>query len=214
MSAKIDIGILELLASKICHDLISPIGAIHNGLEIIDEMGDGGKEVTDLIAFSATQASAKLQAFRMAYGAGGADTSIKPEEVHKSIEAIVGAEKKIRQTWEATAPLGPMDRPKGFSKILICALLLAMESLPKGGTISAKNGSSENEVIVKAEGENAGFREGIKDALTLKMPRERLEPKFVHAYVTGLNAANYGFSITAAEETGRSATITITAPAG
>jgi len=72
MSVTIDTDILELMASKVCHDLISPIGAVNNGIEFLTEMGpDAGEEVTDLIAFSASQASAKLKAFRMAYGVGG-----------------------------------------------------------------------------------------------------------------------------------------------
>jgi histidine phosphotransferase ChpT len=90
MSAKpIDVAMLEVLASKICHDLISPIGAVNNGVELIEDMGpDAGPEATALIAFSAQQASAKLQAFRMAYGIGGADSNIKPEDVHKAIELL------------------------------------------------------------------------------------------------------------------------------
>lgn len=119
MSVTIDTDILELMASKICHDLISPIGAVNNGIEFLTEMGpDAGEEVTDLIAFSASQASAKLKAYRMAYGAGGADDSIKPEEVHRAIEDIVGAEKKIVQEWDPYAPLGYEDRPKAFARCL------------------------------------------------------------------------------------------------
>ena len=102
MSNTIDTGILEILSSKICHDLISPIGAVNNGIEFLTEMGpDAGEEVTDLIAFSANQASAKLKAYRMAYGAGGADDSIKPEEVDQAIEDIISAEGKIKQDWDA-----------------------------------------------------------------------------------------------------------------
>ena len=73
MSKQIDTHVLEILASKICHDLISPIGAVNNGVELMEEMGpDAGPEATGLIAYSAHQASAKLQVFRVAYGVGGA----------------------------------------------------------------------------------------------------------------------------------------------
>ena len=124
MSVTIDTGILELLASKVCHDLISPIGAVNNGIEFLTEMGpDAGEEVTDLIAFSAGQASAKLKAYRMAYGAGGADDSIKPEEVHEAIQAIVGAEDKVTQEWDPYGDLGYEDRPKAFCKILVSAFV-------------------------------------------------------------------------------------------
>ena len=196
MTNEIDVGILELLASKICHDLISPIGAVNNGIEILEEMGpDAGQEVTDLISYSAAQASAKLQAYRMAYGAGGADTSIKPEDVHKTIEAIVSADKKVKQNWDPHAPLGPADRPSGFSKLLMSAILLGMEALPKGGTISVKNDGDS--VIVMAAGTDAGLRDGTAEALSLAMPRDKLEPKFMHAYVTGLIARHYDYKMTA-----------------
>lgn len=195
MSNNIDIHILELLASKICHDLISPIGAINNGLEILEELGpDAGPDVTGLIAFSAAQASAKLQAYRMAYGAGGADSHIKPEDVYNAIEAIVAEEKKIVQNWDPHGPLGPDEYPTGFCKMLISALLLAMECLPKGGTISV-NAGDNNGTIIRAEGENAGLREGTEEALNLKISSENMEPKFMHAYISGLLASHYNFTI-------------------
>ena len=104
MSDKIDIEILEVLASKICHDLISPIGAVNNGVEILEEMGpDAGPDVTELIAYSAASASAKLKAYRLAYAAGGADINLKPEDVHEAIEGIVAKDNKIQQNWDPIA---------------------------------------------------------------------------------------------------------------
>ncbi|MCB1563556.1 MAG: hypothetical protein KDJ75_08290 [Alphaproteobacteria bacterium] len=198
----VDIHVLEILASKICHDLISPIGAVNNGIEFLEEMGaDAGDEVVELIAFSAGQASAKLRAYRMAYGAGGADTSIKPEDVHAVIEAMVGAEKKIVQKWDPYAPLGPAERPAGLCKILVSALLLAMDCLPKGGELSVE-GQGEDSIIVTARGENAGLREGVGKALSLDIADRDVEPKVVHAYVTGLLARRYGLRVSAAGDEG------------
>lgn len=200
MSVTIDTGILELMASKVCHDLISPIGAVNNGIEFLTEMGpDAGEEVTDLIAFSAGQASAKLKAYRMAYGAGGADDSIKPEEVHEAIQAIVGAEDKVTQEWDPYGDLGYEDRPKAFCKMLVSALLLAMDSLPKGGTLEVMPGPSNNQTIVKAKGEDAGVRERSAEALALKLPREALEPKYVHPYITAILGQAYGYQISMAD---------------
>ena len=67
------------VASRICHDLISPVGAINNGVEFMEEMGEDPEQRKDalgLISHSASQASAKLQAFRIAYGAGGRDNNV------------------------------------------------------------------------------------------------------------------------------------------
>lgn len=195
----IDLRVLEILTSKVCHDLISPIGAVNNGVEFMQEMGieDSGDAV-DLIAFSAQQASAKLTAYRMAYGTGGADNSIKPEDVYNIIQDIVGAEDKISQDWDKDAPIGlnqeTFERPTGFAKMLICGLLLAMDCLPKGGVLGVE-AKGDSDFTVIATGENSSFRDGTQDALTLKTTSDTLEPKHVHPYVMGLLAEQYGFSV-------------------
>mgnify|MGYP003391873472 CR=1 FL=1 len=190
------IKILELLASKICHDLISPVGAISNGVEFLEEMGpDAGKEVTDLIAFSSTQASAKLKAFRMAYGAGGADTSIKPVDVFNIFEDMIKGDAKVKQNWNPQDQIGPEDRPPGMTKILMCVLLLTLDCLPKGGTVSVK--ADGDAILIRAEGENGGLKANVQDALAGSLAD--VETKTVHPYVTGLMAKEYGFDIGVAE---------------
>lgn len=210
MSTELDTSILELLASKVCHDLISPIGAVNNGIEFMREMGeDAGDEALDLIAYSAQQASAKLQAYRIAYGAGGADGSLKPEDVKNAIDAIVTADGKIKQDWDAYGELGyGMDRPDPYCKMLICALLFAMECLPKGGTINVK-GAGEGKTQITASGENAAPRENMVDALELKLDKEALQPKHVHPYVTALLAQKYNFSFSVNTSTADSVIITM-----
>ena len=195
----IDFHVLEILTSKVCHDLISPIGAVNNGVEFMQEMGveDAGDGL-DLIAFSAQQASAKLQAYRMAYGAGGADDSIKPEDVYDAIDAIVSPDNKISQDWDKDAPIGlnqeTFERPRGFAKILICALLLAIDCLPKGGVLSVENDGDKDFTVI-AKGENACFRDGNKEAFALQISSESLEPKNVHSYIMGLLTEQYGFNV-------------------
>lgn len=212
MSTQIDFAIMELLCSKVCHDLISPIGAVNNGMEFVEEMGaDAGKEVFDLISFSAGQASAKLRAYRMAYGAGGADTSIKPEDVHATIEAIVGAEEKIKQDWDPYAPLGPDERPEGLAKLLVCGLLLAIEALPKGGTLGVK--AQGQDVLITATGQNAGLRDEMEDCLSLGFSQDDLEPKHVHPYLSGLIAKRYDYGLKVSEHSEGSISFLLTLPA-
>lgn len=209
----IDTGVLELMASKVCHDLISPIGAVNNGVEFLEDMGaDAGDEVTGLIAYSAQQASAKLQAYRTAYGAGGADDTIKPEDVHKSIQAMIGADGKIRQEWDPYGDLGYEDRPPAFSKMLICALLLGIECLPKGGLLRVGPGPARGQTAVTASGTDANIRGQTAKALSLDLHRDALEPKYVHPYLTGLLAATYGYGIGIAEDGGEAVVITLTHP--
>ncbi len=188
-----DVKLLELLASKICHDLISPVGAISNGVEILEEMGaDAGEEVTSLIEFSATQAASKLKAMRMAYGLGGADPSIKFEDVHKLFGGFIGGEKRLSQSWDPYEDYG-IESCDGLSKMLLCCLQLAAEGLPRGGVISVKKG--DNGIQICAEGENAHFRTNVVHALQNTISIDDLDPKLVHAYVTGLMSKNYNFVI-------------------
>ncbi|MEM6780255.1 MAG: histidine phosphotransferase family protein [Pseudomonadota bacterium] len=195
MSDTANTAILEMLASRICHDIISPVGAVNNGVEFMEEMGpDAGDEALKLISYSASQAAAKLQAFRMAYGAGGKDPNIKPEDVQKAFSALISAEGKISQTWDPFGPLGPDPLPLGFCKILLCTMMLAMEALPKGGSISVKAGEN-NDTLVIAEGENAGLRDQTEDALMNKIAIDELDPRLVHPYVIGMIAELYNFSI-------------------
>ncbi|MGB0720242.1 MAG: histidine phosphotransferase family protein, partial [Bdellovibrionales bacterium] len=195
----INVRVLELLLSKVAHDLISPIGAVNNGVEFVQEMGleDSG-DAFDLIAFSAQQAAAKLKAYRMAYGAGGADNSIKPDNVYDIVEAMVAPDGKIKQDWDKDAPFGlnpdTYERPLGFGKILICGFLLAMDSLPKGGTLSLHDDGPQT-LIITAKGEDTGFRDNIEAALSLTLSQDNLEPKYIHPYVTALLCKHYGFKI-------------------
>jgi len=209
----INIRILEILTSKVCHDLISPIGAVNNGVEFMQEMGvENAGDGLDLIAFSAQQAAAKLTAYRMAYGSGGADNSIKPEDVYNIIQDIVGAEDKISQDWDKDAPIGlneeTFERPTGFGKILICGLLLAMDCLPKGGVLSVTH-EGDKDFTIFAKGQNANFRGGTHEALKRSISSDVLEPKNVHPYVMGLLLEQYGFSATLNDVDDQSVSIAI-----
>lgn len=195
MSKPPDVRVLEMMASKICHDLISPVGAIANGVEFLEDMGaDAGEEVTGLISYSAAQASAKLKALRLVYGAGGADSSIKPKEVHDIFEDFIMGENRIRQNWNLQDPIGLREPTTGFAKMLMACLLLTCEALPKGGTITVGE-DGDHITLIKGEGENAGFRDGYLNALRHKITPADLEPKFVHAYMTGLLADSYSYTI-------------------
>ncbi len=191
-----DTKILELLASKICHDLISPVGAISNGIEILEEMGaDDNGEVTALISSSTTQANAKLKTLRMVYGLGGADETIRISDIHGLFGEFIENEKRLSQDWDPHHDFDLEYKP-GRAKILLAALILISENLPKGGVLSVTNGE-DNSVIINGKGEKANFQDDFTDIITHKTDEKLITPKHVHAYVTGLMAKNYGFEITA-----------------
>lgn len=190
--------VMELLASRICHDIISPVGAINNGIELMQELGtDGMDDGLELIAYSAQQSAAKLAAFRLAYGAGGRDPNLKPEEVQKIFGALIKAEGKISQTWDPYGNLGPSPLPAGYCKILMCAMMLAQEALPKGGYISIRPGMGDNagHSIIIAEGEGAVIRDNVEAALKQELEPDDLDPRLVHPYAISVLAESYDFNI-------------------
>lgn len=192
-------AVLELLASRICHDIISPVGAINNGIELMQEMGaDAMDDGLELVAYSASQSAAKLAAFRLAYGAGGRDPNMKPEDVQKVFGELIRAEGKISQTWDPYGNLGPnADKkklPLGYCKMLMCSMMLAMECLPKGGYISVRPAGDTASTII-AEGEGATVRAQVEDALNGALEPEDLDPRLVHPYAIGVLADSYGFKI-------------------
>lgn len=214
MSDTLHTEILELLASRICHDIISPVGAINNGVEFMQDMGpDSINDGLELISHSATQAAAKLQAFRLAYGAGGKDPNIKPEDVQRAFSALTSGDGKVSQTWDPFGPLGPKPLPLGFCKILMCTMMLAQDAMPKGGTVSVKPGAAADQTLVIAQGENAGLREKVEDALHNRLTPAQLDPRLVHPYVIGMIAKLYGFKISLEEASENKVVFAILSPA-
>ena len=191
-------SVLELLASRICHDLISPVGAINNGVEFMEEMGDDPEQRKDalgLISHSASQASAKLQAFRIAYGAGGRDNNVKPEDVQKAFSQLVTADGKITQQWDPFGNLGPAKPyPFAYCKMLMCTMMLAMECLVKGGYVMVRPGEG-SQTIVLAEGDSVLLRDNVEAALKQEISADDLDPRLVHPYAISVIGEHYGYKV-------------------
>lgn len=190
--------LLELLASRICHDLISPVGAVNNGVEFIQETGEAGPEAIDLIAMSAHEAAGRLQMFRLAYGAGGRDPSIKPEDIHKHFHALISGEAHqahpVTLEWDPHAPLGFDERPTGYCKTLAGALMLSHECIPKGGQITVTAGGT-NETHITATGKDALPRMDVDKALARNIALDNLDPRLIHPYALSVLADSYGLEI-------------------
>lgn len=190
-------SVIELLASRICHDLVSPVGAINNGVEFMEEMGDDPeqrKEALGLISHSASAASAKLMAFRIAYGAGGRDANIKPEDVQKAFSNLIAGDGKITQAWDPHGNLGPKPLPYAYCKMLMCGLMLAMECLVKGGYVMVRPGEGDQTLII-AEGESVLLRDNVEAAMEQKLSADELDPRLVHPYAISVIAEHYGYKL-------------------
>ena len=120
-----------LLCSRVCHDVISPVGAINNGLELLDE-GGADEDAMDLIRTSALNASVRLKFARLAFGASGSvGASIDTGEAEKVVKDFATAEKKTEITW-----LGPrVIIGKNRVKLLLNLFLVAYSAIPRGGSL-------------------------------------------------------------------------------
>jgi histidine phosphotransferase ChpT len=120
-----------LLCSRVCHDIISPVGAINNGLELLDE-GGADEDAMNLIRQSARNASARLQFARIAFGAAGsAGMLIDTGDAENVANAFLKNEKP-ELTWTGTRAL----LPKNKVKLLLNLILVANAAIPRGGKIS------------------------------------------------------------------------------
>jgi len=209
-------SVIELLASRICHDLVSPVGAINNGVEFMEEMGDDPeqrKEAINLISHSASAASAKLMAFRIAYGAGGRDPNVKPEDVQKAFSQLISADGKISQTWDPFGNLGPKPLPYAYCKMLMCGMMLAQECLVKGGYISVRPGEG-NQTLIIAESDNGVLlRDNVESALKQDIAAEDLDPRLVHPYAISVIAEHYGYKMSIRDKRDDKITFVLDCPA-
>ncbi len=144
-----------LLASRVCHDIISPVGAITNGLEVMDE--DGGEEMRefamDLIRKSATSASAKLKFARLAFGASGsAGAMIDTGDAEEAARAYVAGEKPDIE-WNGARVL----MAKNKVKLLLNLILIALGAIPRGGVIKVvlEGGEEDTRFVLRCTGPNA-----------------------------------------------------------
>ncbi len=120
-----------LLGSRICHDLISPLGAIGNGVELLGLSGVAtGPELT-LIGESVADATARIRFFRIAFGTGGADQQVTRSGISEVL-ADYFRSGRIRPVWSAAG-----DTPRGEARAALLAVLCAETALGAGGTITA-----------------------------------------------------------------------------
>ncbi|ATN35315.1 histidine phosphotransferase [Rhizobium sp. ACO-34A] len=120
-----------LLCSRVCHDVISPVGAINNGLELLDE-GGADADAMDLIRASALNASVRLKFARLAFGASGSvGASIDTGEAEKAAKDFAAAEKKTEVSWNGPRAIIAKNRVK----LLLNLFLVAYGAIPRGGSL-------------------------------------------------------------------------------
>lgn len=181
-----ELATAALLSSRLCHDLISPVGALANGLEVLAEETDAEMRgfAMDLINSSAQAASVKLQFARFAYGAGGGiGDAIDTVEAEKVVRAYLETT-KAELIWKAPA----LAAPKDAVKLLLNFILIGLDAIPYGGTIEASLDEEPDalQIIVSAKGKKAKVSDLTRALLTEGPVEDPLNPRSIQAYYAAL----------------------------
>jgi histidine phosphotransferase ChpT len=188
-----------LLCSRVCHDLISPVGAIVNGLEVIDDnpKPEDREFALDLIRKSARTASARLQFCRLAFGAAGsAGAQIDLGDAQNMARGHI-EDAKTSITWNLPRVL----LPKNKVKLLLNMMIIAQQTIPRGGviTVSPIGDGEATSFLLMATGLNARLPQNIADILS-GAHSAAIDAHAVQPYYTRLLAQACGLTVTLAVE--------------
>jgi histidine phosphotransferase ChpT len=184
------LDLAALLCSRVCHDVISPVGAIINGLEVLDgEQDEETRAVAmELIKKSAVSASARLQFCRLAFGAAGSfSAAIDTSDAEKVAREIFSNERTTLR-WVGRRRLAS----KNSVKLLLNLCLIAAASVPRGGVVTVEiSGSDEEAMIIRVEGKGANARlsHNAVEILSDAFPSDKIDGHSIQLYFTTLLAS-------------------------
>ncbi|HVR90815.1 MAG TPA: histidine phosphotransferase family protein [Novosphingobium sp.] len=183
----------SLLCSRLCHDLLSPVGALNNGLELLAEEKDPEmrKRCFELLEQSARISADKLKFFRLAFGAaGGFGEMVAVQEPKALVDGLVGNNERVTVSWA----LGADALPKPAVKTLLNLALIGIEALIRGGTleIGAELREGASEIVIRASGPRIAFDPVIGRALDGALAEGELSSRTAPAAMLHELAASVG----------------------
>ena len=190
------VDLASLLCSRLCHDLMSPVGALNNGIELLADETDPEmrEKCLELLADSARASANKLKFFRLAFGAGGGFAEeIDTHEAEAALEGLFGAERRVQLGWV----VGDDKLPKGAVKLLLNLALLAGDALVRGGRldVGAETADGKIELAVRAEGPRILLDPVLRETLATGGSGGAVEPRAAGAWLAHNLAAQAGGSI-------------------
>jgi histidine phosphotransferase ChpT len=172
---QVDLKVVQLLSSRLCHDLVGPAGAVHNGIELLEEMSPGdGLGALKMVATSAEQLLARLAFFRLAFGLVSLSGRPPPLAEARDLAQAFLEGGRITLDWplEICANIGQAITAPAV-KLLLNMILVAIDGLPRGGVLTVSLVSVDNpqdelaiRMAVKASGAGAGLKKDLKFALS------------------------------------------------
>src|SRR5262245_55398948 len=194
------LDLAALLCSRVCHDIVRPVGAIINGLEVLEEEKDAEMRgfALDLIKRSAEQASARLQFCRLAFGAAGsAGAAIDTSDAEKVARALFSRE-RMELRWNVPSLL----MPKNKVKLILNLCLAAASAVPRRDVIEVMSGGAGKEARIKvsARGANPKLASQLPLLLAGTPDSAPSAPQDIQAYYTGLVAKAADMMLTVAAD--------------
>ena len=191
----------SLLCSRLCHDLLSPVGALNNGIELLADEHDPDMRARclDLLADSARASANKLKFFRLAFGAaGGFGDDVDTEEARAAIEGLFGAEGKVKLLWMVEET----TMSKSALKVLLNLVLLGGDALVRGGnlTVGAEKHGSGLDIVVRAEGSRIAMDPELRKALLGQVGEEEIVPRAAAAWLVHCLVSDGGGELQVADE--------------
>ena len=186
----------SLLCSRLCHDLMSPVGALNNGIELLADETDPDmrEKCLELLADSARASANKLKFFRLAFGAaGGFGESVDTHEAQAALEGVFGPERRIELGWVVSD--GKL--PKCAVKLLLNLALLAGDALVRGGRldVGAETSDGAIELAVRGEGPRILLDPVLRETLANGATDDAVEPRAAAAWLAHSLAAEAGGTI-------------------
>jgi histidine phosphotransferase ChpT len=194
------LDLAALLCSRVCHDLISPVGAIVNGMEVLEDTSDEGTKTfaLDLIKKSANQASARLQFCRLAFGAAGSAGAEIDLGDAEGVARGFFEDDKTKLAWQLPRVLLPKNRVK----LLLNLLMLATQIIPRGGTIKAEavgEGASMG-FRIEATGLSARIPQAVPALVAGEPAGGTVDAHAIQPFYTGLLARTCGVTVSLDQE--------------
>jgi histidine phosphotransferase ChpT len=194
----------SLLCSRLCHDLLSPVGALNNGIELLADEHDPEMRARclDLLAESARASANKLKFFRLAFGAaGGFADQVDTREARAAIEGLFGADGRIQLGWMVDEPA----MSKAALKVLLNIVLIAGDALVRGGSldVGAERQNGSLEIVVRAEGSRIVLDPELKSVLTGETDEDEVAPRAAAAWLVHLLVEEGGGRIQVADQDNR-----------
>jgi histidine phosphotransferase ChpT len=195
MAIQVDLSILELVCSRLCHDMVGPVGAATNGIELLRELSTPQTDdIIDMTDASARIAWRRLEFFRVAFGYAGGRGGWGTGELGKLAGGMLN-DSRVKLDWRAAGDVPELHGRGG--KLVLNLLLLMAEAMPRGGALVVRIARAGEDVAVTmtGEGPNAMMHPRVANTAQGKIPPGELDSRVVLAHLAYLQIGDAGAAV-------------------